>query len=140
MSDRDPAHLHPALKTIYMQWLPKCYGAGIMVKPIVTWRDAADQDKAEAEGKSRASFGQSPHNHTLPDGTPAALAFDFGVFECDDEGDEKYITDGTDPRYRQAGEIGVALGLVYGGYWTYEEDGCGPDWDHLEMANWKTLS
>jgi hypothetical protein len=127
MTDRDPNHLCEPLRVIYQEWLDRCTAAGLQVKAIVTYRSGLDQDVAKQNGLSNASAGQSPHNCTDANGNPASKAFDFGIFE--DHG--VYITDGTDDRYRQAAEIGEQLGLEWGGRWLH------PDFDHLEMANWK---
>lgn len=129
MTDRDIADLCPDLQLIYQSWLDKCHAHGLKAKAIVTWRCAADQDAAKAKGLSNASAGQSPHNCTNPAGEPFSKAFDFAVF---DDG-AHYITDGADDRYKQAGEIGEQLGLVWGGRWNK------PDFDHLELPNWRTL-
>lgn len=132
MTDRDLADLSDELRALYFQWKSLCNAKNIPVAAIVTWRSAADQNTAQTNHLSNARAGQSPHNCCTPDGEPASKAFDFGVFDCG-----IYIKDGTDPRYKQAGEIGKSLGLVWGGDWTKEKDGCDPDWDHLEWPNWR---
>ena len=129
MTDRAITDLCPALQAIYAQWLENCKAAGLQVGAIVTWRSAADQNKAKECGLSNAAAGQSPHNCCDADGNPAARAFDFGVFEG-----AVYITDGEDARYGQAAQIAKDLGLVWGGDWISLKD-----YDHLELANWKTL-
>ncbi len=58
------------------------------------------------------------------------MAFDFAIFDEN----AKYITDGSDTRYRQAGEIGKSLGLEYGGDWVKWKD-----FDHLQLAGWKDI-
>lgn len=127
MTDRNPAHLCPELQAIARQWLSSCQIAGLTARINVTWRNPTDQDKAYAAGLSNAKAGQSPHNITLRDGTPYSMAFDFALFD-----NGKYITDGEDDRYKRAGVIGKDLGLAWGGDWHR------PDWDHLEMSDWKT--
>jgi hypothetical protein len=136
MTDRNLSDLDPALQPIAAQVIAagNTAIAPSKVAIIVTWRSSADQQAAKANGLSRAGAGQSPHNWTLADGTPAARAFDFAVF--DENG--TYVTDGTDPRYAAVGKIAVAADLVWGGNWTVEKDGCGPDSDHCELAAWKT--
>lgn len=128
MTDRDIADLCPDLQLIYQNWLDKCHAQGLKAKAIVTWRSAADQDAAKANGLSNANAGQSPHNCVTIDGEPFSKAFDFACFDEN----AQYITNGTDDRYRQAGEIGESLGLEWGGRWNK------PDWDHLQLTNWKT--
>jgi hypothetical protein len=111
----------------------------LQYRQIVTFRSAADQDAAKAAGLSNAASGQSPHNCTAGDGAPAARAFDFAVFGPDGS----YITRGQDARYEQCGKIAVAIGeaqdlpITWGGSWTPETDGCQPDYDHVQMRDWK---
>jgi hypothetical protein len=110
------------------------------MKAIVTFRSAADQGAAKAAGLSKAAAGQSPHNCFDDDGNPAARAFDFAVFGADGA----YVTRGEDARYAQCGQIAVAVGnaqgmpITWGGCWTLESDRCEPDFDHIEMRDWKT--
>lgn len=131
MTDSNINDLCPDLLTNYREWLIQCHAAPLAVKAIVTWRSSIDQDIAKAKGFSNASAGESPHNCCDSQGHPASKAFDFAIF--DEDG--RYITDGTDDRYRQAGEIGEGLGLVWGGRW---KEPAKPDWDHLELKSWKT--
>ncbi len=133
LSDRNLGDLNPRFQPIAQQFLDRCNAAlaPSSVRPIVTWRDAADQNQAEACGLSKAGAGASPHNCVDANGNPASLAMDFSVFAPDGA----YITRGQDARYEQAGKIAVELELVYGGNWTIESDGCDPDWDHVEMAD-----
>lgn len=129
MSSRDPADLCPELQTLYKEWQMECHAAGLNAKAIVTWRSPTEQNVAKAEGLSNASAGESPHNCCDDTGKAASKAFDFGVFEDDGS----YVRNGLDDRYRQAGEIGKGIGLIYGGDWIHFKD-----FDHLEMRDWKT--
>jgi len=46
------------------------------------------------------------------------LAYDIGIFKCDEKGNAKdYITNADDPGYDTAGAIGKELGLEWGGDW-----------------------
>lgn len=128
MTDSDIHHLCPELLLIYREWMMQCLGAGLAVRATVTWRNAIDQNIAKAKGLSNAAAGDSPHNCCDSDGSPFSKAFDFAVFE-----DGKYITDGEDERYRIAGEIGEKLGLEWAGRWHH------PDWDHLQLKNWRLV-
>lgn len=128
MSDRSINDLCPTLQIICREWLAQCKSAGLNVALITTWRSSTDQNVAKANGLSNASAGYSPHNCCDKNGLPASKAFDFGVFETSG----KYITDGTDTRYRQAAEIGKALGLAWGGDFKSIFDP-----DHLELPSWK---
>lgn len=128
MTDNDIHHLCPELLILYREWMMQCNAAGLAVKVIVTWRSAVDQNTAKAKGLSNASAGDSPHNCCDIDGNPASKAFDFAVFDEDGS----YVKDGSDARYKQAGEIGKSLGLVWGGDFHSIFDP-----DHLELANWR---
>lgn len=127
MNDRNLNDLCPELRAIAIQWLAECTAAGLIVKIIVTWRSSADQDAAHAQGLSNAAAGDSPHNCCDDMGAPASRAFDFGIFTSGGV----YVADGTDARYHEAAGIAKNLGLVWGGDWLH------PDWDHLEMADWR---
>lgn len=130
MTSRDINDLCPEAQTLCREFMAQCKAAGIDARQIVTYRGPAEQNAAKAAGLSNAAAGQSPHNYCDADGKPASRAFDFGIFE--DHG--VYITDGEDERYLQAGEIGEGVGLSWGGRWQH------PDYDHMELRNWKTLT
>lgn len=122
----DLAQLCPELWPIAREFLAQCTSQKLIVKILVTWRSSVDQDKAKAAGLSNASAGESPHNVCDASGTPASCAFDFGIFD-----NGTYITDGSDERYNQAGQIGKHLGLCWGGDFHSIFDP-----DHLELPNW----
>lgn len=128
MIDANINDLSPAMQILCREVLAQGNAAGIHVKQSVTWRNADDQNAAHANGLSNASAGESPHNCCNDDGSPNAKAFDYAIYEDNDT----YVKDGTDPRYRKIGEIGKSLGLAWGGDWKH------PDWDHLELENWKS--
>lgn len=131
MTDSNIADLCPELQTIYTKWLEQCHTAGLKLKAYVTWRSADEQNMAKAKGLSNASAGQSPHNCMTPDGEPFSKAFDFVIF--DDKA--QCVWDGKDPRYEQAADIGKSLGLIWGGdFHSF------PDYDHMELPNWQTVS
>ena len=52
---------------------------GISLRVFDTYRDGVAQDAAFAAGASKKKAGQSWHNLTLADGTPAAFAVHVGV-------------------------------------------------------------
>jgi hypothetical protein len=126
MTDNSLSDLDPKLQSIAQEWLAKC-NAQFTTRITVTWRSADEQGAAFDKGLSNAKAGQSPHNVCNADGSPCARAFDFAIFD-----NGEYVTDGTDPRYAQAGQIGKDLGLAWGGDWHH------PDFDHLETVDWKT--
>lgn len=129
MTDSNIKDLCPELLIIYQKWLVQCHEAGLATKAIITWRSGIDQNIAQANGLSNATAGKSPHNCCDANRNPSSKAFDFAIFD-----NGQYIKDGEDPRYKQAGEIGKSLGLVWGGDWHR------PDWDHLELTNWENIT
>lgn len=131
MPDRNTNDLHPDLQPIYKQWFDQCIAAGLNIRPIFTYRTPEEQDALYAQGRTKPGKRvtnlkglASKHCFTLPDGTPAAKAFDFGIFEPNGD----YVSYGDDHRYTQAGEIGESLGLVWGGRWVSPHDP-----DHLQL-------
>lgn len=127
-TDANFDHLDPKIQPLAKAFLFQCNKL-FETKIIVTWRDPADQDKCKAEGLSKAGAGQSPHNCTLPDGTPASRAFDFAIFI-----DGNYLADGSNYRYTLAGAIWKVLGQTWGGDFSH------PDYDHCELSDWASSS
>lgn len=127
MTDSNLNDLCEVLQPIAREFLFRCNKL-FVTKIIVTWRDADAQGAAYDQGLSHAKAGESPHNCCLADGTPAARGFDFAIFF-----NGAYITDGTDSRYEQAGQIAKDLGLAWGGSWH------NPDYDHVEISNWREV-
>jgi peptidoglycan L-alanyl-D-glutamate endopeptidase CwlK len=135
---RDPADLDPSLQQLAQQFLEQCAAAGIEALLTVTYRSAEEQDVEYAKGRTEpgprttnAQGGQSPHNCVLPDGTPAALAFDFALFADDGK---RLDWDGDDQRWQTAIKIGEGLGLISGA--TFPGHLC--DRDHLELKGWNS--
>jgi peptidoglycan LD-endopeptidase CwlK len=124
MTDRNLADLDPQLQPAARETIDHANAAlaPSSVEITTTWRNSAAQQAAKVAGLSNAGAGASPHNCCLADGTPAARAFDFSVFNPDGS----YVEDGSDPRYRTVGEIGKSLGLAWGGDWTLDHDHCEP--------------
>ena len=117
MADRNLSDLHDDLKQLCNDFLDKCAAAGLHVFIVTTWRSPADQDALYAQGRTtpghivtNARAGQSAHNFTLPDGTPASKAFDIGVML-----NGKYDAAGLSPDWHTAGQIGTAIGLDWYG-------------------------
>lgn len=123
--------LHPELQPLAIEWLNECLKEGLHVRIIQTWRDPLYQDKLFAQGRTRPGniatdlTGKSSLHCFTIDGQPASKAFDFACFDKQNS----YITHGTDPAYSMAGNIGVHLGLIWGGNWTGFKD-----YDHLQLA------
>lgn len=139
MSDRDLMHLCPKMRAPCQQWLEQCKATGL--RPIITetWRSYADQDSDYASGRTAAGHiitnargGESPHNCTddgTPTGAPASKAFDFALYDMDDN---ELDWDATDPQWQKAIEIGEALGLVSGSSFHSIKDN-----PHFELPDWR---
>jgi peptidoglycan L-alanyl-D-glutamate endopeptidase CwlK len=134
MADNALSDLYPIFQLLAQSWLDRCKAANLTVRITVTWRGQQEQDAAKASGLSNASFGTSPHN-VMSDGKPCALAFDYAAFKGG-----AYVTDGSDPIYAQANQIARDLGMDCGADWTVEKDGVGPDFDHIQMRDWKSVA
>ena len=123
------AGLHPAFSGIATAILREAQAlldsdaeiTGDLVRAVVGIRSLGDQAKAVAAGLSSVMVGWHQYG----------LALDYGIFDANGQ---KYVTDGTDPRYRLVGEIAKRHGCVYGGDWHK------PDWDHIEYHTGFTLS
>jgi peptidoglycan L-alanyl-D-glutamate endopeptidase CwlK len=125
MSSKDIADLDQYMQPLCEQFLAQCASEGLEVKIIFTYRSPAEQDKIYAQGRTapgkkvtNLDGRHSKHCAVDANGDPAAKAFDFGIYEEDGT----YVTNGDDPRYLQAGEIGEALGMTWGGRWTQPHD------------------
>ena len=117
MPSRRIEDLHPALQPICHEFLQRCKAAGLDILITCTYRSSAEQDELYAQGRSkpgrivtRAKGGQSSHNATAHDGTPAAHAFDVVPLVLG-----KPVWNDTHPHWREAGWIGMELGLNWYG-------------------------
>lgn len=68
-------------------WFRRLKGRYQNVHISWSYRGAEDQEKAFVEGKTRAHFGQSPHNHQR-DAKPYSLALD--IFQIDEDGTARF--------------------------------------------------
>lgn len=121
---KDINDLHPELQKPCNDFFDKSREDGLDTFLIFTWRSPEDQDKIYAQGRTapgkivtQLKGDRSLHCFTL-NGQPAAKAFDFGLRDENN----KYILDGSDHRYLQAGVIGKSLGLEWGGDWRSFKD------------------
>jgi peptidoglycan L-alanyl-D-glutamate endopeptidase CwlK len=119
MASRRIEDLHPILRPLAVQFIADCVAEGIRVIITCTYRSPEEQDELYAQGRTKpgrkvtnAKAGQSEHNTQL-NGTPAARAFDIAI--KDSTG--KLNWDAHHRHWKRAGEIGKALGLVWGGDW-----------------------
>lgn len=139
--DRDSSHLCTALQPLEAQFHAQCHTAGLRTFTTQTWRSYEDQDADYAQGRSipgeiitNARGGESPHNCTIDGtatGSPASRAFDFALFDADDN---ELDWNASDANWKKAIAIGEALGLESGSTWQ-----CGLiDNPHFELKNWRT--
>lgn len=134
MNDSSLTDLDLRLQPLAQQFLDLC-NQKFTTKITITWRSAQDQNLAASAGLSKATAGHSPHNCCDVSSNPASKAFDFEIIDTNGN----YISNGEDPLYTQAGEIAESIGLFWGGRWTKEKDHCNPDYDHVQMQNWKSI-
>lgn len=94
---------------------------GHPVKPICTYRSAAEQDALYAKGRTEAGVkvtykkgGESAHNFRMA---------------CD----MLFVNEGWGGPWKLLGEEAEKLGLVWGGRWTLH------DYDHVERKDWKNV-
>lgn len=136
MASREIKHLHPDVQVLHNKWYDRCrrdvelLKRGVTVLVTCTYRDEEEQARLYEQGRTKpgaivtnAKPGQSKHNNKLPDGTPAALAFDFVPLlhgkpmwsAVDDPAtpdvDEQWV-------WHRVGEHGEAVGLKWAGRWT----------------------
>lgn len=136
MPSRSLDTLCPELKDLCSKFLVQCQAEGINVFLTCCYRSPTEQNDTYSQGRTKpgaiitnARGGQSAHNCQLPDGTPAARAFDFAVKT--EEGSLDWQAD--DAQWTRAIEIGESLGLVSGSKWRMKDN------PHMELFNWKTM-
>lgn len=106
---------HPDL----MQWFIDIQASSPEVHISYAYRGKADQDKFFREGKSKAKFGQSPHNYK------PTMAIDL-FFLVDGKADFSMT------KYKAIAED-MPNELEWGGSWKFRD---GP---HFEVRGWKNL-
>lgn len=102
---------------VLRQWFEDLQAAQPEVHLAYTYRGKQEQDKLYREGKSKAKFGQSPHNYQ------PALAFDIFFLI-----DGKYALDWD---RLEAIANNMPDGMEWGGSWKFRD---GP---HFQIRNWK---
>jgi peptidoglycan L-alanyl-D-glutamate endopeptidase CwlK len=123
-SEKVIATLLPRVQPYARTLVHKADEAGITIKVISGLRTYAEQDALFAQGRTKpgprvtnAAAGHSNHNF--------GIAFDVGVFDGGN-----YIEES--PDYKTVGQIGVDLGLEWGGNWKSIQDEphfeLRPDW------------
>lgn len=119
MPSRDLNDLHPELHERAERFVAECAEAGVNVLIYCTYRSDEEQEAEYAKGRTapgpkvtNARAGESPHNATLADGTPAALAFDC----CPLDLHGKPLWDTTAAAWGVMAQVGEGLGLEWGGH------------------------
>lgn len=145
MPSRDLADLHERLQPIAKEFFTQCNAdtiikaAGAWVFPTCTFRSNEEQAVEWAKGRddngniinkalvsTKKRPGESAHNITKADGTPAACGFDFAIKLSTG----KLDWSGNDQLWLRALHIGLGLGLISLRPW---------DCPHLEMKGWNDL-
>lgn len=137
MPSRKILDLHPYLRPLCDSFLANCMHDGIKVGLSCTYRSCDEQDALYEDGRTKpgdiktyARGGQSPHNCTDPDGSPASKAFDFFIYGSN--GSLNWDT--SHPHWHKAIQIGQDLGLVSGSKFSKFKD-----YPHMEMPNWRKV-
>lgn len=117
MPSRKIEDLHPDLQPICQEFLRRCNAVGLDVLITCTFRSNDEQNQLYAQGRNgkpgprvtNAKGGQSAHNFTIQ-GRPAARAFDIVPLVAG-----KPVWDASHPAWKEAGRIGMELGLNWYG-------------------------
>ena len=106
------AGLHPEVAALASGLLTQAREAGLDARLVAGFRSYETQNLLYEQGRTapgpivtNARGGESYHNF--------GVAFDIALFDAKG----RYITNGSDPAYQQAGKIGERLGLTWGGRW-----------------------
>ena len=120
MASRALTDLHPALQPLARQHIDLCAAQGVHILIYCTWRSRDEQARLYVQGRTRpgkivtwARPGESLHNHTMPDGTPAALAYD-----CVPLINGKPVWVSTHPVWATVGAVAKQIGLEWAGTWS----------------------
>lgn len=115
MASRRLEDLHPSIQPLAARLIVECRKAGIDLLIYCTYRSPAEQAELWELGRSKPGrkvtwTRRSKHNNEA-NGKPAALAFDCvplvgGKAAWDD-----------DALYEEVGQIGMRIGLTWGGRW-----------------------
>lgn len=132
VSSRDISELRPPVQVLAKDFLARCKAAGIDILVTCTYRDAEEQDRLYAIGRTtpgkkvtNAKAGQSFHNFRC--------AFDCVPLR---HGKPVWGTAGADGElWNRVGEIGVACGLEWAGKWTRFRE-----YPHFQYTGGKPLS
>lgn len=120
MASRDPNDLVPELRLAWESLRLELLECGYEAFLTCTYRPQKEQAKLYAQGRTEpgkivtwAKPGESKHNKCLSEAFDIAI-LDKGKLNWDLESDA----------WKKAGEIGLRLGLEWGGTWGKKAEGC----------------
>lgn len=119
---------HPDLQRVFQE-VVKHFDCAV----ICGCRDRQEQERLFSEGKTKAHFGESPHNHDQ------SLAVDVVPYPVDWQDTERMILFAG---YVLATARSMGIVLKWGGDWdrdTHLADNRFDDFPHFELANWRDL-
>lgn len=155
MTDRNLTHLSPLILPYADRLIADAAAIGLRIFVDSTWRSPADQLVNWQKGRDEignpiddlhytgivtwAPPGQSPHENTAADGTPAALAFDIALYNLDGKsldwsGDDAAWTKVHNIARAYHDQLGLPA-LTLGIDWSHPKT----DPAHFELANWKAF-
>jgi peptidoglycan L-alanyl-D-glutamate endopeptidase CwlK len=118
-SSRNTKDLCDKMRNLFVLFDTKMKQEGIDYIVTCTYRNNIDQNALYARGRTvpghiitNARGGQSAHNSTLANGTPASEAFDIAIMV---NGKIDWNVD--NPAWKKAGMIGESVGLEWAGNW-----------------------
>ena len=129
LSEQRLAELAPALASRGNELVSRCHDEGILIRISQSLRTWSEQDALYAQGRTApgrvvtfARGGESFHNF--------GLAFDIVLLDSSG----RPTWDARHPGWSTAGQVGVALGLSWGGHWKRSKD-----LPHFELRTQLTL-
>ena len=127
---RDITLCHPRLQTLAAQLVEECARQGLKIKIGETLRTVAEQDAYYAKGRTVPPIGKQYTVTNAPGSSNSSYhqwgtAFDF--YRADGKG----AYNESDRFFERVGEIGVRLGLEWGGNWKSIIDK-----PHFQLPDW----
>ena len=119
--------LEPITRALCEAFVQDTLAAGLVLRVTHTLRTMDEQAHLYAKGRTLAG-------KIVTNAKPGASPHNFGAaFDVCFQGERPY-PDPSDVRWEQLGEIGEALGLVWGGRWRKLQDR-----PHFERKDWRVL-
>lgn len=140
ISSRSIGDLDPRMQILASAFLHECEKVGLDILIYCTFRNDVAQNELYSVGRANgdhrkrltnARAGESAHNCTLADGTPAAMAFDaaptyHGKIDWNPE---------HNPDWAQMVAIGKSVGLISGTDWHSF-----PEYPHFQHPDFKAVT